>query len=212
MKHNTDNLIFPNSIYDAYMLGLLWAEGNIYPKTHRISLEMATNDLSDILKDKMLFVNWNSYYRHRKVHWEPTTVLYIGNVRLCAKLVELDFISKLNATHLLQHIPKHLHSYWFRGYFDGDGCFYYNKSNYLRHFIVTAQYNYDWSFLIDLCYNLHITQYSIKQHISKKGHKCSRFRLTSKESIIKIGSFIYSEYNNIGLSRKYTDFLKIQES
>ena len=62
-------------------------------------------------------------------------------------------------------------------------------------------YEQDWSFIVNLCNELNI-DYSIDRRIVKKG-KYSHFRVNKKNDVKVLLDFIYSEYSNIGFSRKF---------
>ena len=49
---------------DIYLLGLLWADGNLDKIKNRISIEFLTSDYENIA---LLFNNWNIYHRQRKI-------------------------------------------------------------------------------------------------------------------------------------------------
>ena len=68
-------------------------------------------------------------------------------------------------------------------------------------------YEQDWSFIVNLCNELNI-DYSIDRRIVKKG-KYSHFRVNKKNDVKVLLDFIYSEYSNIGFSRKFKKYQEV---
>jgi len=105
-----------------------------------------------------------------------------------------------------------LKHYWFRGLIDGDGCFYYYKpklGSTLRQFALASTYEQDWGYFESLCDELQIN-YKIKRNKNLKSSS-SYLRITNKDGIIKLGEYIYKNYDNIGLDRKYKKFKTITQ-
>lgn len=136
------NIIDPNV---AYFLGFLWADGCL-PKTkgcYAIVLEISTKDEKDIEKNLMKLGNWNKYYKTRNT---SNVVKFVTNNKLLYNfLKENDYLIKSGASpdKILSEIPEHLQHYWWRGYFDGDGCISLNADD-IR---ICSVYNQNWNFL-----------------------------------------------------------------
>lgn len=202
----------------AYILGIIWADGNIYKKGYqnRIVISCKSEDL-DLLKN--IFLNtgkWAMSY-HTQENRKKQLTIGTSNKKLTNFLIENDYLAKSikSADKILSRIPENIKHYWFRGLVDGDGCFYINKPRYLRQFSVTAPYNQDWGYLEKLCNSMNI-KYVIKrwkQLQRGKIHCSSVLRITNKLDILKIGNYIYKNYNSdkIGLPRKYNKFIEIRE-
>ncbi len=158
---------------------------------------------------------WNISYKKFTNGWQPTTKLMTNNKRIYNFLKKHDYHLKsyMSPDKILSKIPKELKYYFYRGLIDGDGCFYINIKNKLYQFSITSSYEQDWGFMINLCNELDI-KYNIKliDRINKrtgKENKSSQFRITNKKGIKKIGEYIYQDYDNIGLKRKYDKYLNI---
>ena len=55
---------------------------------------------------------------------------------------------------------------------------------------------------------LKINKYSIKRQLTKRGNY-SQFKITNKSDILKLGNYIYQNYDNIGLERKFNKYQDI---
>ena len=110
--------------------------------------------------------------------------------------------SNLQPNKILNFIPNNLHSYFYLGLFDGDGCFYI-KSNTMQ-FVYASTYNQNYTFIENLFNLLNIRKYAIKRSVSKKNHKSSCIRITNHDDISKLIYFLYQDnIYDIGLKRKY---------
>lgn len=207
----------------AYVFGLLWADGylgyNYKRKTaYSVCLRLQKEDFL-IIKNTLItsnIGNWK-FYTHRsksdKPSWKPTLQADIHNKSLCDRLIELDFDKKsyIKPEKILMLIPSNLQKFWWRGYFDGDGCFYIKKDG--RGAIsLSSSYNQDWSHVEELCRNINIQKYRILRYVSKKGHKSSGIIVERVSDRLLLGSYLYTNFENekIGLTRKYQKFTQMQ--
>ena len=97
--------------------------------------------------------------------------------------------------------------YFLRGLIDGDGNFYYNKSNGYAQFTLASSLNQDWSYLEKLFseFNPHTNQ-------EKTNHgNSSVLKITGKDNLIKFIKFLDYEKNKIGLDRKRSKAIEILE-
>jgi hypothetical protein len=210
-KINYDLFIKNYTPESSYILGLLWADGHINKKSNSINIECVKEDIDIFYPIFQKTGNFNLYYRNR-LNRKPQGIINCSSLNLSQFLKINDYSNKsqLSPNKILSSIPKELKHYFFRGWVDGDGCFYYNKKLHLMEFIMSGTYNQDWSSLIILCEKLNIN-YKISQITTKKGHQHSRFLIKKKTDIVIFGNFIYKE-NTFGLKRKYDKFLPIKEN
>jgi hypothetical protein len=191
---------------EAYILGFLWADGYLYQreKHHMIRLEIKTTD-ADSIADA--FVNWNRYNQAAKREtWSPTSTFNTSNLNFFNFLVSKGYQNKESCALILDFLPISLHSYWWRGYTDGDGGF-YTGGNYIRQWTMSGPYESDWSSLIQLADTLQIHNTRIKQYISKQGHRSSSVDIRGRDSLRKLGDYLYgSEWDQLGLPRKYAKY------
>jgi len=196
--------------YFSYMLGFIWADGFLYENvsryTHSTSISIAKEDMDEIcdyLKEGFKF--GGDYTRKRKENWKEIRTLSTNDIDLFNFLKENDYKDKsINPPNkILSLVPGDLKKYWFRGFFDGDGCIYISgKPNYNNQICFSSSYEYDWSFLVDLLKSIGIDRIEIRNRISKKGNKSSSLRITNKKSIKIFGDYLYGEDDSICLKRK----------
>jgi hypothetical protein len=195
----------------AYILGFIWSDGSFNKNKYHndIRLEIVKKDLDEIrfIFDKV--GKWGYYTRKRK-NKKETAILKTSNRPLLEYLYSLDFNKKsfVSPDKLIQKIPENLQYYFFRGIIDGDGCF-YNGINTMI-FSVTSSINQDWNYLENLYKKLNV-KYTIRQknHKNKNGtiSQSSIIEVIRIEDIIKIGDYIYADFDEIGLMRKYKKYL-----
>lgn len=198
----------------SYLLGFIWADGSFGSnKTCSISIEIVEQDMDEIKSLIISTGNWNFKNRQRN-GWKPLTCAYINNRKLYEFLLENDYGMKSTASpdKILSKIPENLKHYFFRGLIDGDGCFYINEKQYLYQFSITSSLAQDWAFFTKKMSDLNI-KYDIQhtERINKKSGKInshSCLRVTNKNEILKLGNYIYSDFetNHMGLCRKYEKF------
>lgn len=192
----------------SYVLGFLWADG--YLNGIHIKTEIVSDDFVEI---EPIFDNigkWSKTHRKRK-GMRPQSSICTGQNPLAQILTSYGFRNKSSKTPsvLLNKIPEELKKYWWRGYFDGDGCFYCNENKTIRQMVISSCYEQDWSHAVNLFEKLKIKNYKIKKTKQKNGHKNSRIRVCNIDGISKFGNYIYGKnYDHIGLSRKRNKFLE----
>lgn len=215
-QYNVNHLIFQDANIKevVYILGLLWADGFISKtKTgHLVGCATTETDKEDLEKIFMKTGNWNVYISKNKSKEHPTwrrkVQFYTNNKHLFYFLNEMDYRNKtgISPDKIISYIPENLQCYWWRGFFDGDGCIYTSKNAVQIAF--AGPFEQEWKFAENLMEKLKIQTYSSRQNISKKQHKSSQFRFCSKEASKKFLDYIYNGYETdcIGLSRKYQKF------
>jgi len=194
----------------AYFLGYLWADGYVSKSGYLIILTIAEADMLNVMKSFKNIGEWTFRpQKRRKPHHQDQIMMSTSNKYLNKFLQEHDYKSKsfVSACKILSKIPEHLRHYWFRGLFDGDGCFYLNEKTRDKEAFVASSYEQDWSFFTSLLDNMGIV-YELRKFIGKIG-KGSTVRITKGYGIKRFGDYIYKNYeiDKIGLFRKYNKFL-----
>ena len=196
----------------AYILGLLWADGHILINKKLTTINCVENDLKEVENVFLKTGDWLISEPIKKVYngEEVKTQKKISTTTwgLFEILKENDYITKSfsSPNKILSIIPPELKKYWYRGYLDGDGCIKLGKK-YGVEVVFAGTYEQDWSFIVNLCNELNI-DYSIDRRIVKKG-KYSHFRVNKKNDVKVLLDFIYSEYSNIGFSRKFKKYQEV---
>jgi hypothetical protein len=199
-----------NNKYFCYIIGLIWADGFVDKKTNRVGISLVENDINDI---KNIFENvgiWNyNYANNSKRGYKNQIMVRMSDKNFKSFLIENDFLEKSfkSPDKIISIIPKNNLKYFIRGISDGDGCFYYNKKQYIRQFCIASTYDQNWNYIINILNNKNC-KFKIEK-IKKEKSKSSIIRITNKD-ILKIGEFLYEDF--FGLKRKYEKFLIIKES
>ncbi len=201
---NLNNVCIPEM---AYVLGLLWADGTV--SKYKVCINLVSNDMNCI---ENLFIktgNWSKHFFKSKTHpnWQEQTVLTINNSKICDFLIKHDYSEKsfVTPTKILSIIPKHLHNFFWRGYFDGDGSIHLNKKASGAVLCFAGTFSQDWSETTALMRQLNINSFKIRHTVSKRKHKSSTFNLSSVGEINKLSNYLYPNlfFDNIGLNRKF---------
>lgn len=198
----------------SYVLGLLWADGHIMKKSKLTSISLVSDDISDI-KDVFLKTgNWRigtqfkKFFKGKEVN--PQIKISTTTWGLYHILERYNYLRKstVSPDDILSELPPNLRRYWFRGYLDGDGCIRFKDNKYMG-VVFAGSYNQDWNFLINLCKSLSI-KFLIEKFVVKLGGY-SQFIIYKKYDVLKFCKFIYDDFDNIGLKRKYCKFLEIEK-
>lgn len=195
---------------EIYILGFLWADGYLNGRDIKRNLqcEILYKDFINLQSVFHKVGKWGKYKRPASikngVSRQARINLTISDTKLIQKLISnFDFDKKnyICPTKLLNKIPQKKQYLFYRGYSDGDGCFYI--ANKAKHFFIGSTYNQDWAHIIDLFKRLKIYHYNIQKFTTKLGHKDSRIRVSSLDAIKKIAQYLYQDRLDIGLKRKY---------
>ena len=212
-KVNPNVFINVQTPESAYVLGYMWADGHVKSKHPYYTVTISTTppDSNDVHKIIKKTGNWNVYqYKHKdNPQWKDSVQMITNNYPLVEFLLKNDYGTKSEASadKILSMIPEHLKHYWFRGLFDGDGYLYLNTILHQYQLGIASSFDQDWSFMEMLLKFINV-KYSIKKYISKKHHRSSCLRITSKQGCIIFLNYIYknSKDDKICLKRKYRKY------
>jgi hypothetical protein len=195
--------------YSSYLLGLLWGDGYLNNKSqnYRICIESISSDLKEIEHIFNSTGKWGFRERFRK-NRQPQTSRICSNLDLYTYLKENNYEDKATKNSIIQNeIDKNLVHYWWRGYFDADGCIYFNIKNKCTQLSFSSSYEQDWTFVEELFSYLNIT-WTIKRIIKPNNNKYSMIRTTNKSYCIKFLNYIYQD-EIFGFSRKYNKYKEL---
>lgn len=213
---SSDFLVDTTQKENVYLLGFLWADGWVINKgyTHRVSMSIVKDDFVMIepLLQKYGVKSFNERQRivNGKVFGRISKSFQINSKSIVNFLLDNDYDKKsgCDPTKILSIIPEKLQHHFWRGYLDGDGCIFIKKRCELAFWSVINQ---DWSSAISLFSNLKIP-YQIYTYSRKNGkHQSSVFRTGCVDDIVKFCEYIYKDYDNMGLRRKYEKYLLLKE-
>lgn len=183
----------------VYILGLIWADGFLGLKSNTVYIECIEDDMLRFKPILESISNWSFYRREREN--KPTINAYLTDKKFYDILVENNYLnkSKFSPIKIYSKIPDIMRKYFLLGVVDGDGCFYYNKKQYTRQFIITGSIEQDWSLFEDILNQINVKFSIIRRENKNSGY--SQIRVTNKKDLIKVGEFIYGDM--IVLDRKY---------
>jgi hypothetical protein len=196
----------------VYILGLLWADGHVRTENKTTSISCVKNDIEDVIPTFLKTGDWlisnplKKYFNGNEVKTQlklSTTTWKLHDI-----LKNYGYLSKSNSSpiNMLNNLPNKFLKYWYRGFLDGDGCIRLGKK-YGSSIVFSGPYNQDWLFIEKLCEYLDI-HYSIDRRKVKLGGY-SHFIISRKYDVLKLGGYIYSDYDNIGFTRKYKKYLDV---
>lgn len=189
----------------VYILGLIWADGNLSKTGNAVTVTCVSEDLCSLNEVFLKTAPWKIYIRKAKGIRKEQQTFYLCDKQLHSFLSNCDYIAKSwkSAGKILSCIPEHLKHYWWRGFSDGDGCF-YTKKHFC--FFFTSGINQDWHFVNELGFKLGFEWKTIEK-VTKNG-SYSRRLANSKTKLQKFGEYIYQGYDKdlIGFPRKYKKF------
>jgi len=193
---------------ETYLLGFLWADGYLSNKNFSLQCEIVLDDFFDLEKTFNNVGQWGKYLRKssfkKGVNRRARILLTISDVKLCKKLISFDFDKKnyICPDKILKKIQTKKRYLFYRGYSDGDGCFYITEK--VNHFFIGSTYDQDWSHIESLFKSLGVKHYGIQKVINTKlKHRDSRIRVSSKDAVVKIANYMYQGRLDLGLKRKY---------
>ena len=197
---------------NIYLMGLMWADGYV-GKRYDIRLELKSPDFEYVrpLLQKYGFSSFpeRQRYKNDKKFGNTQTQFCISNVTLNNHLQNLGYRTKSIAspTKVLSTIPKNKHYLWWRGFFDGDGCFYCNGATHT--FAIWGSIDQDWSELKSLLNDLNIKSVRHEEYRRKNGtHLSSCIAVGVQDDIKTIGKYIYQNRMDIGFRRKYDKYIE----
>lgn len=204
-SHYFDSIDTPNK---AYILGLIYADGNNHRKHGTITIQLQSRDcqLLERIKDEL---EYEGPLRLQRLHDKHPNLQNQYYLSITDQYMsdQLERLGVVNAKSLKltfpEFLPQDLYRDFWRGYFDGDGCIYcYEKQKKYSTCTVGT---------LDMCEHLSETlkQLGIKSNIYHHP-KCSDntfiIRTSANKSSMSFLRWLYDS-SDIKLERKYSKYL-----
>lgn len=202
----------------AYFLGFLWGDGYINLSNNSIRIEILETDFNvlESIFDKLThFTKFSrpSRMTSNNVHHQNQKGVTAQNIELIKFLISLDYDNKSNISHqrAIEYIPLKYQHFWLRGFFDADGCIYYNHKWNLKQFSLASSYEQDWLYLTDI-FHQNKVKAKYKQKTQGK-NKHSVLTGSGHINCLNLFDLLYpSRIYDFGLKRKYDKFKIIESS
>ena len=198
-----------NNDFEAYVLGLIFADGSISNNSLKIGLLSEDICLLEQIRDYIIPT--------QKLHEDRNNMSLVINSKLITQNLMRCGITNTKTYDdfkIPKEIPNHLISSFIRGYFDGDGTVYYDKK-YLRFSICSIT----TSILLDIqnhfilngiessinTENRQNKIYKVPQGTSSNCKDMCRIYVRKQKSLDLLFSYLYTN-STIHLNRKYDKF------
>jgi len=188
----------------AYVLGLLYADGNMNKHKRSFSLSLKDKNFLERIRSAL-----NSTHPIKKSKIQELYNLVIGNTKMSEDLLKLGLIPRKSLKIKFPNIPDIYISHFIRGYFDGDGFIdRQQKKSYYAGFVSGAK-DFIYSIRDKLEKLVDVSAQKITNHKTATAYYVCYYR---RSDIEKLYNFFYDEYTiskKLYLPRK---FLKFQEA
>ena len=210
--YNVDEDFFKqiNTPESAYILGFLYADGNVHSKLNQIKLKLQESDkyiLNDI-KSKLKYSGPLHFYKKKKDTHQNQYSLVISNPKIHRDLCKWGVVpNKTFHLKFPQFLDNFLLSHFVRGYFDGDGCFYIDYKRNSAEWSMISTTSFCNSFK-----NILMDEFQIKsviQHDNRWSSGIDRIRVRRKKDIINLCKWMYNDAGMF-LHRKKNKFLEFR--
>lgn len=187
--------------YKAYILGILYADGNVSKNTNSVKLSLRVKDVDILEKIKKSMKLENELFFESN---RPNVILKFTNKKIKEDLIKQGCTPNKTFTIKEPNLNRKLIHHFIRGYFDGDGSvsYGYNERNnlYFKLFFAGTYklLNFINEYLPIKCEN-----------ISEQG-KIYRLQFGSKRSILTNLNYIYNN-SDIFMDRKYEIYNDIKD-
>lgn len=189
----------------AYVLGLLYADGNMNKNLRSFSLSLKEKTYLEYIKTLLASTHLITKNKVQELYH-----LHIWSVKMVEDLLNLGLIPRKSLKIKFPNIPNTYISHFIRGYFDGDGSVYKAKRNnaYIIDIITGSK-----DFILSIKANLERFAGVSAQRIHKrKTANAYHIKYQRRSDIERLYKYFYDEYTRnkkLHLPRK---FLKFQEA
>lgn len=190
----------------SYFLGFFWADGYIR-RDGSLVIEITQDDADSIEHIFDNLASFKIYQRERAGRKTQKTFFYGRNDEITEKLKNMGKYPKSVESHekILDFIPNEYKIYFIRGLIDGDGSFYFTKTNGTQ-FVISGRYEQNWGSLIEYFKTIGIGCKICRREFKK--NKYSYIRCTNTTQLKNFLSLLYEDKDGIWLDRKYNKLVE----
>jgi len=207
-KHNTSYFKEIDTQEKAYLLGLLYADGNIFNNTLSITLQEQDKPIIERFKKALKYTGPVLPIKksgNRKQQWK----LSVTSPDLVKDLLDHGmFPNKGFFLKFPISMPYKLASHFIRGYFDGDGCIYTNPKNHDYLFSVVSTKEVLKYFRDIFIHELGLSRTQLYNPPKAKNKNLYILTYQGKNNVRLIRGFLYKRAN-IFLQRKKDKFFSV---
>lgn len=213
-----DNFFKVQSHNMAYVLGLLASDGNIAKNENGIFIELERTD--EYLLKEINELTSNSrpikYYTHKHPDGTETNAakFQAWSAEWKKDLSVYNIVpAKTNTLKPPYFLNKKYYISYLKGYFDGDGSFYFNPSKYKWNISFCGASYEVISWIRDIFVNLYgIAVGKVEKQVLKSGNNFFRIIISGKENIKRIYQMWYQEETSsiclLRKKKKFDDFME----
>lgn len=190
----------------AYFLGLLYADGTLNLKNKLVSISLQEKD-KYILEYMLKYTHFSGSLKMlepRKETHSATAYIHIYNENFYLNAVKSGLLpnkSLILTFPGLEILPEQLISHFIRGYFDGDGCAFYDIERNKKRISFVGTYEFLYEVRNILVNNLKIKMTAL----SRKSKNTNNFNysISGQNDVKKVVEFLYKNKDDLYLTRKY---------
>jgi hypothetical protein len=197
-----------NTSNKAYFLGLIYADGCVYPLKNSLAIKLTKEDEYILEEFKKDIKSTKPLYQRKSELIKGTS--YIGKAQSKIELNSKILIEDLRKLGVVQnksliltfpdYIPDNFMHDFIRGYFDGDGCIYNSQGRIMLNFVGSE------NFCKGLCDFLK-SQLDIDVFTKQDKRGNSWYIYIHRiNDVLKFCRYIYEDNNCIKLNRKYEKY------
>lgn len=186
----------------AYILGLLYADGNINKNGYVCSLTLQERDKELLEKIyKILYpIASLTFVKSRNIKWQNCYKITISSKRMCDALIYHGVIPNKSLKLQFPKLSYYLYKDFFRGYYDGDGTLYVNRHGGHASFISSIDFCKEAKFFLlnELGINSTLT-------IISDNEITTRLQIGGYNQIMTFLNWLYNDAH-LYLKRKYNSY------
>jgi len=216
-----DNSVFKTKLnkLSSYILGLIYSDGCLsydrHTKRKRITISMNEEELIEKL-NRIMTPNKKVYkYKHPMGRGYTYSVISTNPIDV-KYLLDIGITERKSSIVSMPKLPRNLMRHFIRGYFDGDGSVYINRtSTYYngikKNYIYTNISFTTGSNVFAEQLKLVLSLFNIESKIvkdSRQNHKCFYVKIYKKECVKNFYNFIYTDAEYY-LKRKHSKFIEM---